>query len=32
MVLAEEIADLLRSPEGMRQLIIANEILRRPLP
>ena len=28
--LAEEIADLLRSPEGMRQLIIANEILKRP--
>jgi len=30
MVLAEEIADLLRSPEGMRQLVIAKEILDRP--
>jgi hypothetical protein len=28
--LAEEVANLLRSPEGMRQLIIANEILNRP--
>ncbi|MEO2049978.1 MAG: hypothetical protein ABGX16_25765 [Pirellulales bacterium] len=28
--LSEEVADLLRSPEGMRQLIIANEILNRP--
>lgn len=28
--LAEEVANLLSSPEGMRQLIIANEILNRP--
>jgi hypothetical protein len=28
--LAEEVANLLHSPEGMRQLIIANEILNRP--
>jgi len=28
--LASEIAKLLRSPEGMRQLIVAQEILRRP--
>ncbi len=28
--MAAEVAAMLRSPEGMRQLIIANEILRRP--
>jgi len=28
--MAAEIAQMLRSPEGMRQLIVANEILRRP--
>ena len=28
--MASEVAAMLRSPEGMRQLIIANEILRRP--
>ncbi len=28
--MAAEVAGMLRSPEGMRQLIIANEILRRP--
>ncbi len=28
--IATEVAEMLRKPEGMRQLIIANEILRRP--
>ncbi len=28
--IAAEVAEMLRKPEGMRQLIIANEILRRP--
>jgi len=28
--IAAEVTAMLRSPEGMRQLIIANEILRRP--
>jgi len=31
-VLAEEIANLFRSPDGIRQMILAKEILSRPFP